>query len=168
MRNWRRPVRGNDNVRKGDTKTKGVIMGTNGNEGGGVAVEAPCRAEDLAAIEAGLKQMTDEEVRAIVDLIEPADSDDDRTRLMDFFAACMTDETVASIRQTLAMYNSDNYDAYVAKHDEEVQDLVRECLPFVDKAILLNKIGRMLRDRSVPFLAGVENFLSLATDGAAG
>lgn len=142
----------------------------NGDEGGGVAVESPCRTEDLAAIDAGLKEMSDETVRAICDLIEPADSDDDRTRLVDFFAACLTSETVASIRQTIAIYiySSGNYDAHAAKHDEADQDLVRACLPFVDKAILLNKIGRRLRKCNINFLAGVEHIMSLAAEGATG
>ncbi len=131
------------------------------------AAGSPRRNEDLTAIEAGLKQRSDEEVRAMCDLIEPPLSDDDRTRLMDFFAACCTSETVASIRQTVAMYNSDNYDAYVAKHDDEVQDVVGACLPEVDKAILLNKIAGMLRNSTVEFVAGIEVFLRLATEGAA-
>lgn len=135
----------------------------NGNGGGGVAVADREAIEDMAAIEAGLEEMSDETVRAICDLVEPADSDDDRTRLMDFFAACLTSETVASIRRTIALYNSDNYDACVAKHDEADQDIVRACLPHVDKAILLNKIGRRLRECSVMFLAGLETGLSLAT-----
>ena len=138
--------------------------GNGEHEAGGVAVGSPRRNEDLAAIAAGLKEMSDETVRANCDLVEPADSDDDRTRLMQFFAAVMTSETVASIRRSIWLYNSGEYESYAAKYDEADQDLVRACLPYVDKAILLNKIGRLLRDSSEDFVAGLDHFLSLASE----
>lgn len=111
----------------------------NGDEGGGVAVESPCRTEDLAAI-------------------------------MDELAK-VPDETLTGIRRTFETYNDGTFDRFMAEHGADYEgneDVVEAALPSVDKAILIRKIGKMLFASTVEFVAGIENFLRMAVEGAVG
>ncbi len=112
----------------------------NGDEGGGVAVElVPCATTDLAAI---------------MDLLDQ-----------------LPPETLKGIRQTFELYNDGTFDRFMAEHGAEYEgneDFVGAALPSVDKAILIRKIGNMLFASTVQFVAGVENFLRMAVEGAAG
>ncbi len=111
----------------------------NGEQGGGVAVELPAKASDMAAIMEALDQMPD--------------------------------ETVRSVRRTITLYNDGTFDRFMAEHGakfEGNEDLVEAALPSVDKTILIHKIGKMLFASTVEFVAGIENFLRMASEGAAG
>ena len=115
-------------------------METNGNgdEGGGVAVEAFCRTEDLAAIMDELKKVPDEKLNGI--------------------------------RRIFEAYNDGTFEAHLAENGMNMQEWAAVGVLPTENTFLLQRIGGMLRDRSVSFLTGIENFLSLlkTTEEAAG